>query len=290
MGVDELVRTLQGLRHDFAPELSKAARFVLEHPNEVSMSSIRKLAAGAGVKPNAFVRLAHAAGFSGFEDMREVFRERMRKSDLDYPDRARRLQVISNKGQFERVHEETASRLRGNLDTVLTSIDHDALSEAARRIVEARRTRILGVGVTNSVARNFAYVASMAIGGVQALPQGGMLLVDGLAHLNAADLLIAMTVHPYRTEVVEAVGTAHDLGLQVIAISDSPASPIMPRAAQQFVVPVETNSIFVSTVALTALFEMLTAYVVAEAGEQAVTAVETFHLQRTKLGVYYDED
>jgi DNA-binding MurR/RpiR family transcriptional regulator len=39
-------------------QLRQAAQYALDNPSEVAVSSVRKLAEAAGVKPNAFMRLA----------------------------------------------------------------------------------------------------------------------------------------------------------------------------------------------------------------------------------------
>jgi hypothetical protein len=63
----------------------------------------------------------------------------------------------------------------------------------------------------------------------------------------------------------------------------------MADAQHRFVVPTETPQFFISTVVLTAFFELLVAFVIAEAGNDAVKSVESFHSRRQALGIYVDE-
>ena len=56
-----------------------------------------------------------------------------------------------------------------------------SIRAAARDILSARATFILGMGIANPLARNFAYLASMAVDTVSAIPQDGALPVDALA-------------------------------------------------------------------------------------------------------------
>ncbi|MBI1386203.1 MAG: SIS domain-containing protein [Rhizobiales bacterium] len=286
----ELLASLQAQRQGMTPELAKAAAFVLEHPNEIGISSIRQLAMRAGVKPNTLVRLAHVAGFPSFEAMREVFRAEIRCGRETYPDRARWLQSISRRGELGSLYAETASSSIDNLEGFFAATDHARIAGAARAIVAARRTYVLGVGVANPVAQNFAYLAGMAIDGVRALPNGGTLPIDGLARADHRDLLIAMTFRPYRREVVDAVTIARQQRVPLVAISDSPACPIMADAQHRFIVATETPQFFTSTVALTAFFELLTAFVIAEAGDEVVASIDSFHAKRHALGIYVNDD
>ena len=59
---------LMGELDSLTPEMRKAAAYVLENPNDVSVSSIREMADAAAVKPNTLVRMARTVGFDGYED------------------------------------------------------------------------------------------------------------------------------------------------------------------------------------------------------------------------------
>ena len=69
------------------------------------------------------------------------------------------------------------------------------------------------------------------------------------------DVLIALTCKPYRSEVVEAVTIAREQGMKIVALSDSPASPIILEADHGFVVSVDTQQFFPSSVSIIALLE-----------------------------------
>ena len=148
----------------------------------------------------------------------------------------------------------------------------------------------LGVGVNNSVARNFTYLASTGMTEFHAIPRPGSTPVDDLAWANGDDVLIAITCKPYRSEVVEAVNIAREQGMIIVALSDSPASPIIRAADHGFVVSVDTPQFFPSSVSIIALLETLLSFVVALASEEIVERVETFHQRRHQLGLYHAEE
>lgn len=284
-----VLERLQTARAGFTPELAKLANFLLDHPNEIGVSSIRQLATKAKVKPNTMVRLSRALGMDSYESFREVFRDEIRQGRETYPDRARWLQSLAQRNEMGGLYALSAESAIANIEGFFASTDHRAIKAAARDIVNARRCYVLGVGVNNAIAQNFAYLAGMAIDGVRALPQGGMQAVDGLSRANEKDILIAMTFRPYRREIVEAVAVARTQGVKVIAVSDSLASPIMPEAHHSFVVPTQTPQFFISTVAVTAFFEVLIAFIIAEAGEEVVASIASYHNKRHELGIYVEE-
>lgn len=279
--VADLLATLPG-------EVRKAAAYVLENPNDVGISSIREIAQVAGVKPNTFVRMARAAGFGGYDEFRAVFREDLRHRQTDFPDRARWLQSLPQKGELAGLYADMAASSLANIEQMFSTCDAASMQSAAQDIVQARMTYVLGMGVGNSLARNFAYLASMALDTVRAIPNDVALPVDGLVQAEEGDLLIAMTIKPFRREVIEAVELAGRMGMTVLAISDTPTAPIFRAAKHRFVLPTETPQFFSSTLAIHAFFETLMAFVIAQSPASAVESIERFHERRRMLGVYVD--
>lgn len=283
-----LGQILESMR-EMTPQLRIAAQFALDHPNDIGVGSIREIADAAGVTPNTLVRMARATGFGGYEEFREPFREALRAPRDRFPDRARWLQSIARRGAHGPLHRDIAAQTLGNIEALFATISTARIKDAADHVVDSRVTYVLGVGVLNALAQNFAYLARMALDRIVAIPRPGSLAADDLAAAGPRDVLIAMTFHPYRTEVIEAARMAHEQGVRVIAIADRPSAALFRYADHPFVVPVETPQFFTSTVAVTSLLETIMAFVVADAEPEVIAAVEAFHRRRHEAGVYWDE-
>jgi DNA-binding MurR/RpiR family transcriptional regulator len=283
--LEQLKRALSAL----PPRLRKAAQYLLDHPNEVGISSMRQLAANAGVTPNVLVRLAQTSGFAGYDALREPFRDAVRHGGRTHPDRARWLQDVARQGRHGPLLRQIAATALGNLERLYADTSAETLRTAARLIVKARTAYILGVGSLHPFAHMFAYLARMAFDSVVATPRDGSLPMDDIARAGPQDVLVAMTLHPYRREVADAVRCAHQQGLPVIAITDSWRSPIAPRARHTFIVAADMPQFFASTVPLCALLEALMAFIIAEAKPRAIARIEAFHARRFALGVYWPD-
>ncbi|MGF1527807.1 MAG: MurR/RpiR family transcriptional regulator [Candidatus Competibacterales bacterium] len=177
-----------------------------------------------------------------------------------------------------------------NVEQTLAGVDVPRLRAAAKAIVEARRTYVMGVGINYGVARSFAYLAAMVLDQVQAIPQEGHWAVDDLSEASGGDVLVALTFKPYRREVLEAVAIAKDQGVDIIGLSDSPASPLVANAEHGLVVATETPQFFTSTVAASALLETLMAFVIAAASPEAIARIERLQARRRALGLYRDDE
>jgi len=274
---------------ELTPELRKAAAYVLENPNDVGVSSIREIADAADVQPNSFMRMARAVGFEGYDDFREPFREEIRRGASPFPDRARWLQSIAQGGKLGGLYADMAESAIANIEQTFAEADAERLKAAADAIIASNQVYVLGVGINHALARNFSYLAGMAMDRIEAIPRPGSVAVDDLSRAGEGDVLIAMTFKPYRTEVVDAVDVAKSQGVTVIGISDSPASPITAGSEYSFVVQSETPQFFPSTVATVALLETLMAFVIADAKPAVIASIERFHERRHALGIYQDD-
>lgn len=287
---DSILERLADELGALTPEARKAATYVLENPRDVGVSTVREIAEAANVKPNTVVRMARQVGFDGYEDFRAPFREAIRRGAANFPDRARWLQDIRKSGDLGGLYADMVRGALANLEETFAGVSTEDLKSAADAIWAARRVFTLGVGVNHSIARNFTYLASTGMTEFHAIPRAGSTPVDDLAWADGGDVLIAVTCKPYRSEVINAVSIAREQGMTIVALSDSPASPILRQADHGFVVSVETPQFFPSSVSIIALLETLLSFVIAVASDEIPERVETFHTRRHQLGLYYQEE
>src|SRR6056300_1335520 len=231
-----ILERLAGELTDLTPEARKAATYVLENPRDVGVSTVREIAQAAKVKPNTVVRMARQVGFDGYEDFRAPFRDAIRQGAVSLPDRARWLQDIRKQGELGGLYADMVDAALQNVTETFAGISAEQLQSAAEAIWNSRRVYTSGVGVNNANARNFTYLASTGMVQFHAIPRSGSTPIDDLAWADSSDVLIAITCKPYRREVVEAVVTARAQGMNIIAVSDSLASPIIRKAHQGFIV------------------------------------------------------
>ena len=87
-------RDYEALRADLAlragklsRRLAQVAQFFLNHPEEVAINTLVRLADQAQVPPATITRFAKELGFAGFAELQAVFRERLLGPRLPYAER-----------------------------------------------------------------------------------------------------------------------------------------------------------------------------------------------------------
>src|SRR5260221_8676544 len=78
-----------------SPQLRKAARYLLDHRDDVALLSMRELAQPAGLPSVTFVRLSRPLGFADYSALRLLFHTQLRevKHAKRYTRQARDLQL-----------------------------------------------------------------------------------------------------------------------------------------------------------------------------------------------------
>ncbi len=114
------------------PEAQKAARYVLENPRDVGVSTVREIAEAAKVKPNTVVRMARQVGFEGYEDFRAPFREAIRRGAVNFPDRARWLQDIRKSGDLGGLYADMVGAAIRNIEDTFAGISADRAERRGR--------------------------------------------------------------------------------------------------------------------------------------------------------------
>lgn len=283
---DEILGHLADVYGDLSPMLKRAAEYVLNNPNEIGVQSMRQVATNADITPNTLVRMARAVGFDGYKDFSEPFRERLIQGQESFPDRARWLQSLSGTGHHGELFSQMAAAGLGNTEHLFSGTTAEEMKRAADKIVEAETAYVCGVGSAYSLAHIFWYVGRMAMDNLIQVPRTGNLPIDDIARIGTKDLLLAITVAPYRREVVSAVDLAHQRGATVIAVTDGRASPIARKANHTFLIPTTTPQFFPSLGAGFLFMEALLAFVVADADPRVIKNIDTFHRFRYETGVY----
>jgi len=282
----EVIARLLAEFDDLPGQLQLCARYIIDHPHEVGMQSMRTLAADAKVQPNSFVRLARQLGFTGYDAMRERFRDFVRGGIGSTPDRVRWLQQMDRKGGSAAIFGSMAEACLENTEKMFARQSVPDLERAVELMIDARRVYVLGLGLAYPLAYNFWYVARMGFDHFILSPRHGSLPSDDVIRMDERDCLLAMTFQPYRRDTLSAVQQAKERGARIIGVTDSSAAALCREADLGLVAPTHTPQFFQSNAAVAALLETLCALLVIRGGDAASAAVEAFHSARWEENIY----
>jgi len=283
---EAVVERLLAVYDDLPGQLQISARYLIDHPHEVGLQSMRTLATNADVHPNSFVRLARHIGFDGYDAMRERFRDFVRGGVGSSPDRVRWLQDMAKKGGSAEILGSMASACLENTERMFEQLSIQDLDKAVDWMAASKRVFVLGLGLAYPLAYNFWYIARMGFDHFILTPRHGSQPSDDIIRIDEDDCLLAMTFQPYRRETLAAVRLANARGAKTIGVTDSNASALCRESDLGLVSPTHTPQFFHSNSAVTALLESLCALLVVRGGDQATAAIEAFNTARWEAQIY----
>lgn len=230
---DELKGSLSRAYRELSPQLQRIASFALEHPHDMALDTVAKLARGAGVQPSAMVRFAQALGYGGFSELQRVFRgrlvDRSNKSPGIHNYRERVAELRSDQGAKGVLSRFVAEGI-ASLEQLHDHVAPADLAAAVRILVGARTIYTLGQRRSYTVAYYLAYGLTQLDLNAHLLDSPGGLLRDRAQLLGPKDALLCMSFRNYTQEVVEVAAACHARGVPVIAITDNALSPLVPHA------------------------------------------------------------
>lgn len=271
---------------ELPPQLKEAARWVIDHPADVALLTMREQARRAGIPPATLTRLAQRFRLKGYDEIRKFSAEAVRQRPESYRGRAEQLlQRRNSEGDAALIQDILASLTR-HLQELSTPSAVDRFRAAAEIIAGSQRVFCLGLRSTFSVAYGFHYARSL-FGAASVLVDGpGGIATDMLRTIGPADVLLAISVRPYTRQTLQAARYADQRGAQVIAVTDSEVSPLAALARQTLIVATETPSFFHTMVPAFAAIECLTALVAAHRGAQAIESLAASEAQLEAFDTY----
>ncbi|MGO6855543.1 MurR/RpiR family transcriptional regulator [Rhizobium beringeri] len=254
-------------------QLQTAARYVLDHPRDVALLSMREQSKHAGVQPATMTRLAKHLGLDGYDSIRAMHAEAIRGKELGFAAKAD-AQVASQKLKGD--HSLAADMLASISAQVAQLAEPQSLNrivDAATLLANAKRVYGLGLRSSHSVAWQLHYMMSL-IGEKSVMLDGlGGTGADAIRSACSDDVLLVASVLPYTRATVQIAKYAHQRGVPVVAVTDSEVAPLAQFATVAVLVPTESASFFHTMSPAFAVAEVLGTLVAGNAGENAVEAL-----------------
>ena len=265
-----------------SPALQAAARFVVDHPNEVVTTSMRTLAERAGVQPATLVRLAQQLGFGGWPELKDAFLHDLGLHAERYGERAKSLAA---RGAEADLIGELFAAQRANLDATEARIARP-LRAAARLLKRARIVHIAGFRASFPIAYALLYGYRLFRGSVQLVDGQAAGLEMQLRAIDRLDALVVISFSPYSREALLAAEAARAAGAWLVAFTDSSASPLAMAADVSVLFSVESPSFFPSISAALTAVEALLETLVADAGDDTAERITRAEQQLFDSGAY----
>lgn len=227
----EELRALIVRRHaDMPRRIAQVAEYSNANPEEVALGPVTRIAHLAGVQPSTLVRFAQFLGYPGFSDLQEVFRTNIRDRRPTYDERLSDLRDRNADGT-DRLFDGISEAAVSSILSARESADVARIDAAAAVLAAADTIFILGQRRAFPAAAYVAYLFGQLGLRHHLATNVGALAPEELSTARTGDAILAISFAPYFPPTVELTADAQARDIPVVAITDSPFSPLASDAA-----------------------------------------------------------
>ena len=235
--LQDQIRTRYG---ELSNRLQQVARYVLDNTHSVAFDTVAVIASQAEVPPSTLIRFASAFGFSGFNDMKQLFRQNLVEETTSYTERARLFKTLDTETaspekpahilqEFARANAQAMSQLAAQTP-------EDKLEAAVEMLSQADSIYLIGLRRSFSVASYLTYALRHLERRAFLIDGLGGMFKEQLSMIGPNDVVVSISFSPYAEETVTLSEVAAKAGAKQIVITDSQVSPLASFSDVCFVV------------------------------------------------------
>ena len=232
------------------PSFSKGQRaiaaYILEHYEKAAYMTAASLGEATGLSESTVVRFAAELGFDGYHQMQKALREAV-KIKLTTVQRVELTNSIIGEGDLLSTILNADSE---KIKLTLSEMDTEAFEHAVDKILAAKHIYIIGVRSSAFLAGFLNYNFRMIFDNVSFIQTtSGSEMFEQIINISEGDVMIAISFPRYSKRIIKAVEFAKKNSANVIALTDSEASPIAQWADQLLIARSDMASFVDSLVA-----------------------------------------
>ena len=245
------------------PTERRIAEAVLAEPTLLAFGTVSDLAGRVGTSRPSIVRFATKLGFNGYSQLQQHVR-----SDLSH--RLSRPSERIRSGGETAVPAKVA--MSDAISSVFDALEGDRLAQLVEPVVRAEKVWILSGETSQAGAHALRSGLSMVRPGVRSLEEHS--IGTDLSDAGPRDAAVVFDFYRYRRQVNTAARIFAETGVTVVAITDSPLSPLVELADRWCQIDVPPVGPFDSSVPVVAMCELLVGQVATALHEDATDRID----------------
>lgn len=224
-----LLGEIQNRMSDFSKSQKLISNYILENYDKAAYMTASKLGATVKVSESTVVRYAIELGFDGYPEFQHSLQEIVRTKLTSFQRMEVTNSLIGDGDALTKVLMSDIDKIKRTVE----DIDHEAFEAAVNSIVGAKNIYIIGIGSASVLASALNINLRMIFDNVRFIVASSATeIYEQIISIGEGDVMVAISFPRYSKKVVSAVNLAKKSGADVIALTDSSASPIASLADQ----------------------------------------------------------
>jgi len=196
----------------------KIADRIFENPGKLISSSIVEFAEECGCSEATIVRFAKRLGLSGYQELKINLASEKRNLPIN-------SSIKPDDASFI-IYEKLCNDIYLSLEKTKKSLDPDSLDNACKKIINAKKIVLFGLGNSASVAIDASHKFLRA--GLNAIAYNdNHMQVIAASHLDKDDVVIGISHSGASKDIIDALKISKERKATTIAITNKGKSPLL---------------------------------------------------------------
>ena len=282
-----VLQTIRAGMDSFSKGQKRIAAFILDNYDRAAFMTAAKLGETASVSESTVVRFAAQLGYDGYPDMQKALQELIRGRLTSI----QRIQVSRDQMTGSDILGSVMQRDMNSIHDVIERLDREEFERVVDKLLHAKHIYILGVRSSSFLAgylnfylhlifKNVTLVQSSAAGEIY----------EQLVHIGPGDVLVSISFPRYSKMAIHAVEFACRRGGDVVAVTDSPISPMYKMASASLLASSDMISFVDSMVAPMSLLNALILAVGQQRRDELSATLAEMEQVWSKYSIFGKED
>lgn len=210
----------------------KIADYFINNFDKIPFLNVQELSESIGASVASIVRFAQRSGYKGFSELRDAITDSLQKG----MNNSEIFPLLAKHKMANDLLTEVANLDIKNINDTLNRIDRKSFNYVINRLSSAETVLTGGLGISYLLAEILAYQLTQVGIKSAVLLHTHTLFHEQILFLTPKDLLVLFSFPPYSKETVEVAKFANDRKINVIAVTNVPASPITQYSKANLIV------------------------------------------------------
>ncbi len=267
--MESVIQKIRTHYSEMGPAEKKIADFVTGNINDIMATSISELAEQCGCGDATVVRFSRRLGFEGYQALKIAI-----AGDLGSAS-AISSEIEKDDSCYE-IFSKRINDIAVTLSNTQSVLDAEALEDAAKTIMKAKRIVVFGLGNSAAIASDAAHKFLRLGLNAQACSDNHLQAIIA-SHIDRQSVAVAISHSGASKDIVEALKLSKIGGATTIAITNFGSSPIVEAADICLYTKADEtkHSILAmsSRIAQLAIFDAIYTYIVVNADKASMQAI-----------------
>lgn len=224
---NNILNVIEKKMREFSKGQRSIATYILNNYQKAAYMTASKLGQAAGVSESTVVRFAFELGYDGYPELQQELAEMMKNKLTSI----QRIDVATDQIGDTDVLDKILNIDIDKIKRTLEETSREDFQGAVDALVNCKSIYILGSRSASVLARFLALYFNLMFDSVKLIhTTSSSEMFEQIMRLKENDIMIGISFPRYSKKTVKALEFAKKSGAKVIAITDSPSSPLAKEA------------------------------------------------------------